>query len=149
VDLATLVVPQYFLALSVPVRTPYDDIKLSFYASLLSATFLSLPLFYLCAKFLPMTLTTYFDRVTSVRTIPLPIYIAINLPTGYAIQTLLTRYGIKGAFAALADILVTGTGLMYYGLAGAELKGVQVIVALWIVSAIVSMAAMYLFVLRK
>jgi len=96
VDIAALVIPQYFLASSVPPHTPYDDLKLTSYTSLLSATFLSLPLYYLSSKFLPMTLVTYFDAATSVKTLPLPTLIAMNLPTGYALQTLLTRYGVKG-----------------------------------------------------
>jgi hypothetical protein len=80
---------------------------------------------------------------------PLPIFICLNLPTGYAIQTLLTRYGVKGAFTALANVLVTGSGMMYYGVAGAELKGIQIIDTMWIISVTVSIAATYLFVLRK
>ena len=96
-----------------------------------------------------MTLVTYFDAAKSVRPIPLPIFIGLNLPTGYAIQTLLTRYGVKGAFTALANVLITGTGLMYYGVPGAELKGVHIIDIMWIISMAVSMAATYLFVLCK
>ena len=96
-----------------------------------------------------MTLVTHFDGAQSVRPMALPIYIALNLPTGYAIQTLLTRYEVKGAFTALANVLVTGTGLMYYGIAGAELKGIQVIDTMWIISIAVSIVATYLFVLRK
>lgn len=80
---------------------------------------------------------------------PLPIFIGLNLPTGYAIQTLLTRYGVKGAFTALANVLVTGSGMIYYGVVGAELKGIQIIDTMWIISVAVSIVATYLFVLRK
>jgi hypothetical protein len=79
----------------------------------------------------------------------LPICIVLNIPTGYAIQTLLTRYGLKGAFVALINVFVTGSGLMYYGVAGAELKGVQVVDSMWVVSVAVSMVATYIFVLRR
>ena len=96
-----------------------------------------------------MTLVTYFDAAKSVRPMPLPIFIGLNLPTGYAIQTLLTRYGVKGALTALANVLVTASGLMYYGIAGAELKGVQIIDTMWIISVAVSIVSTYLFVLRK
>jgi hypothetical protein len=98
---------------------------------------------------LPTILVTYFDAATSVRPLPLPIVILLNLPTGYALQTLLTRYGIKGALAALANVLITGTGTLYYGVAGAEIKGIQSINAMWISSIVVSIVATYLFVLRK
>ena len=96
-----------------------------------------------------MTLVTYFDATTSINTLPLPTIIAINLSTGYALQTLLTRYGVKGALTALANVLVTGSGLMYYGLAGAEIKGVQIIDAIWVGSVTLSILATYVFVLRK
>lgn len=110
---------------------------------------MSLPLYYLSAKYLPMTLVTYFDAATSINTLPLPTLIAMNLPLGYALEALLTRYGVKGAFTALANVLVTGSGLMYYGVAGAELKGIQIIDAIWLGSVAVSILATYLFVLRK
>jgi hypothetical protein len=96
-----------------------------------------------------MTLVTYFDAATSITTLPLPTIIAMNLPMGYALQTLLTRYGVKGAFTALANVLVTGSGLMYYGVAGAEVHGIQIIDAIWVGSVAVSILATYLFVLRK
>jgi hypothetical protein len=96
-----------------------------------------------------MTLVTYFDAATSISTLPLPTIIATNLPMGYALQTLLTRYGVKGALTALANVLVTGSGLMYYGVAGAELRGIQIIDAIWLGSVGVSILATYLFVLRK
>lgn len=101
------------------------------------------------AKFVPTTLVAYFDKAASVRPLPLPIFIGLNLSTGYAIQRLLAQYGVKGAFVTLANVLLTGTRLMSYGIAGAELKGVQVIDTIWIVSLGVSIAATYLFVLRK
>ena len=110
---------------------------------------MSLPLYYLSAKYLPITLITYFDAATSINTLPLPTLIAMNLPIGYALETLLTRYGVKGAFTALANVLVTGSGLMYYGVAGAELKGIQIIDAIWLGSVAVSVLATYIFVLRK
>jgi hypothetical protein len=149
VDIASLIVPQYFFANSVPPHTPYDDQKLASYTSLLSATFISLPLYYLSAKFLPMTLVTHFDTATSVLPLPLPIVIALNIPVGYALQTLLARYGVKGAIAALSNVLVTGSGTIYYGIAGAEIQGVQVIDTLWLVSIAVGIAATYGFVIRK
>jgi hypothetical protein len=149
VDIISLVIPQYFLSGSVPPHTPYDDTKLSSYTSLLNATFLSLPLYYLSVKFLPMTLITYFDGATSVRPLPIPMLIAFNLPVGYALETLLTRYGVKGALTALANVFATGSATMYYGLAGAELQGVQTIETIWLVSLVVSIAATYIFVLRK
>jgi hypothetical protein len=117
--------------------------------SLLTATFISIPLYSLSAKFLPMTLVTYFDAATSVLRLPLPIVIALNIPVGYALQTLLARYGVKGAIAALANVLVTGSGTLYYGIAGAELKGVQLVDTMWLVSIAVGIAATYGFVLRK
>jgi hypothetical protein len=115
----------------------------------LSATFLSLPVYYLSAKFLPLTLVTYFDKATSVQPLPLPSLIAFNLPAGYALQKLLERYGVKGAIAALLNALVTGSGLMYYGISGAEAKGVQSVVTLYLVGIMVSILATYGFVLRK
>jgi len=149
VDIASLALPQHFLANSIPPHTPYDDVRLTSYTTLLSATFLSLPLYYLSAKFLPLTLVTYFDKATSVQTLPLPTVIALNLPVGYALQRLLARYGIKGAFAALLNALVTGSGLMYYGISGAEAKGVQSVDTLYLASIVVSIVATYGFVLRK
>lgn len=47
---------------------------------------------------------------------------------------------------AFANVLLTGTGLMYYGIAGAELKSVQVIDTIRIVSLGVSIAAKYIFI---
>jgi hypothetical protein len=149
IDIGSLVIPFIFLATSVPLRTPYDDLQLSTYTSLLSATFLSLPLFYLSSRLLPVTLTTYFDRVTNVHTTPIHYFILLNLPAGFAVQKLLTRYGVKGALAAIANVLITGSGLMYYSLAGAELHGVQVVNGIWIASLLVSMLATYGFVIRK
>jgi hypothetical protein len=149
VDLASLVVPQYFLATSTPPHTPYDDRKLAAYTSLMSATFLSLPIYYLATTYLPLTLVTYFDSVTLLRALPLPSIIALNLPAGYSLQTLLARYGVKGVLTALADVLVTGSGLMYYGVSGAEAKGVQIVDTMWILSIAVSVAATYGFVFRK
>jgi len=96
-----------------------------------------------------MTLITYFDGATSVAPVPIPVLIALNLPVGYALETLLTRYGFKGALTALANVLITGTAAMYYGIAGAEIKGVQSIDTIWLVSLTVSIAATYIFVLRK
>lgn len=149
VDLAALTIPQHFLASSSPPHTPYDDAKLASYTSALSATFLSLPLYYLSSKFLPILLVTYFDGATKVNPLALPIVIAFNIPTGYALQTLLTRYGIKGVLAALTNVWVTGTGLIYYGIAGAEAYGAQAVDALWLVSIGVSVAATYGFVLWR
>jgi hypothetical protein len=149
IDIASLVVPLIFLATSVPLHTPYDDLQLSAYTSLLSATFLSLPLFYLSSRFLPVTLMTYFDRVTTVHIMPLPYFILLNLPAGYALQKLLTRYGVKGALVAFANVLITGSGLMYYNLAGAEVHGVQIVNGIWIASLLVSILATYGFVIRK
>jgi len=149
VDVVSLVAPQYFLAASVPPHTPYEDKKLTVYTTILSATFLSLPLYYLSTKYLPLTLVSYFDAVTSLTTLPIPTLIAVNLPAGYALQTLLERYGVKGAIASLLNVLVTGTGTLYYGVTGAEIKGVQVLDTIWIVSMIVSLAATYGFVIRK
>jgi len=149
VDIVSLFLPQYFLAGSTPPHTPYDDTRLFLYTSLLSATFLSLPLYYLSTKFLPMTLVTYFDGAKSIAPLPIPMLIALNLPVGYALETLLTRYGVKGAVTAFANVLVTGTAAMYYGISGAELKGVQNIETMWLVSLAVSIAATYIFVLRK
>ena len=149
VDIASLVLPQHFLANSIPPHTPYDDIRLTSYTSLLSATFLSLPVYYLSAKLLPLTLVTYFDKATSVQPLPLPSVIAFNLPAGYALQKLLERYGVKGAIAALLNALVTGSGLMYYGISGAEAKGVQSVDTLYLVGIVVSILATYGFVLRK
>ena len=149
IEIAALVGPLFFLATSMPPHTPYDDLQLSTYMSLLSTTFLSLPLFYLSARFLPLIVTTYFDRMTTVHVMPLPYLLLLNIPTGFALQTLLTRYGFKGVLVAIANILITGTGLMYYGLAGAELKGVEIINGMWIVSLLVSILATYVFVLRK
>jgi hypothetical protein len=106
-------------------------------------------LYYLSAKFLPITLVTYFDAVVSVNPMPLPVIVLLNIPVGYSLETLLTRYGVKGALAALANLLATGTGLMYYGIVGAELKGVQIINAIWLFSLVISIAAIYGFVLRK
>jgi len=137
------------VASSVPPHTPYDDLKLTGYASLLSAIFLSLPLYYLEAKYLPSILVTYFDKATSVKTLPLPYVIALNVPIGYSLQTLLSRYGAKGALVALSNVLVTGTATLYYGVAGAEARGVQLIDTIWAVSILVSITATYLFVLRK
>ena len=96
-----------------------------------------------------MTLVTYFDGATSLSPQPIPLLIALNLPVGYALETLLTRYGVKGALAALFNSLVTGTAAMYYGIAGAELQGVQSVETMWIVSLAFSIAATYIFVLRK
>jgi hypothetical protein len=149
IDIASLVIPLIFLATSVPPHTPYDDLQLSAYTSLLSATFLSLPLFYLSSRFLPVTLMTYFDRVTTVHIMPLPYFILLNLPAGYALQKLLTRYGVKGALVAFANVLITGSGLMYYNLAGAEVHGVQIVNGIWIASLLVSILATYGFVIRK
>jgi hypothetical protein len=149
VDIASLIVPQHFFANSVPPHTPYDDRKLASYTSLLSATFISLPLYYLSAKFLPTTLVTHFDAATSVLPLPLPIVIALNIPVGYALQTLLARYGVKGGIAALLNVLLTGSGTIYYGIAGAEIQGVQVVDTLWLVSIAVGVAATYGFVIRK
>jgi hypothetical protein len=149
IDIFSLVFPLVFLATSVAPYTPYDDLQLSTYTSLLSATFLSLPLFYLSARFLPLTLTMYFDGATSVNPMPLPYFIALNIPAGFALQKLLARYGVKGALVVVANILITGSGLMYYGVAGAEIRGVEVINGMWIVSLLVSMLATYGFVLRK
>jgi hypothetical protein len=149
IDIASLVIPLIFLATSVPPHTPYDDWQLSAYTSLLSATFLSLPLFYLSTRFLPVTLMTYFDRVTTVHIMPLPYFILLNLPAGYALQKLLTRYGVKGALVAFANVLITGSGLMYYSLAGAEAHGVQIVNGIWIVSLLLSILATYVFVIRK
>jgi hypothetical protein len=146
VDLASLVIPQYFLATSTPPHTPYDDKKLTAYTALMCATFLSLPTYYLSTKYLPMTLVTYFDAVTSLSALPLPSIIALNIPAGYSLQVLLARYGVKGALAAVANVLVTGTGLMYYGVAGAEAKGVQIVDTMWVVSIVVSVIATYGFV---
>jgi hypothetical protein len=149
VDIASLIAPQYFLASSVPPHTPYDDNRLSLYTTVLSSTFLSLPLYALCIKFVPIALTTYFDGVKSVSPQPIHILIAFNLPAGYALHTLLERYGLKGALTSLANVLVTGSGLIYYGLSGAELPGVQVIDTIWIVSVAASIAATYIVVIRK
>ena len=149
VDLTSLVVPQYFLATSVPPHTPYDDIKLSSYTTLMSATFISLPVYYLSIKVLPMTMATYFDKVTSLEVLPLPSIIALNLPAGYSLQALLARYGVKGLLAAAANVLITGTGMMYYGISGAEVKGVEIVNTMWMVSIGVSAAATYGFVFRK
>ena len=80
---------------------------------------------------------------------PLPIFIVFNIPTGYAIQTLLTRYGVKGAFTALANDFIAGAGLMYYGISGAMLQGIYIINTMWIVSVATSIIATYIFVLRK
>jgi len=96
-----------------------------------------------------MTLVSYFDGATSIAPLPIPLLIALNLPVGYALETLLTRYGVKGALTALTNVLVTGTASMYYGIAGAEVKGVQNIDTMWLVSIAVSIAATYVFVLRK
>jgi hypothetical protein len=115
----------------------------------MSATFLSLPIYYLATTYLPLTLVTYFDSVTLLRALPLPSIIALNLPAGYSLQTLLARYGVKGVLTALADVLVTGSGLMYYGVSGAEAKGVQIVDTMWILSIAVSVAATYGFVFRK
>jgi hypothetical protein len=149
VDITSLIVPQYLLASSTPPHTPYDDLRLLSYTSLLSATFLSLPLYYLSAKFMPMTLVTYFDAVVSVNPVPLPIVILLNVTAGYSLETLLTRYGVKGALVALANLLVTGTGLIYYGAVGAELKGVLIVDTIWLISTAISIVATYGFVLRK
>jgi len=148
IQIATLVAPLYFLATSVPPHTLYEDLELSTYTSLLCATFLSLPLFYLFTRFLPFTMTTYFDR-TTVQVMPLPYFLMSNIPTGFALQTLVTRYGLKGALVACANIMITGTGLMYYGLKRAELQGVEIINGMWIVSLLVSLLATYVFVLRN
>ena len=149
IEIVALVAPLYFVATSVPPHTLYDDLQLSTYTSLLCTTFLSLPLFYLSSRFLPLTMTTYFDRTTAVHVMPLPYFLVSNIPTGFALQTLLTRYGVKGALVAFANILITGTGLMYYGLEGAQLQGVEIINGMWIVSLLVSLLATYVFVLRN
>lgn len=92
---------------------------------------------------------THFDAATSVLPLPLPTVIALNIPVGYALQTLLARYGVKGGIAALLNVLLTGSGTIYYGIAGAEIQGVQVVDTLWLVSIAVGVAATYGFVIRK
>jgi hypothetical protein len=146
VDITSLVITRDFISSSAPPKTPFDDTELSWYTSLLSATFLTLPLYFLFSKCLPSTLVSHFDSVASVEVLPLPILVFINLPAGYALQTLLTRYRLKGVLAALSNVVITGTGLMYFGLVGADIYGVEMVNAMWLLGIIVSSAATYFIV---
>src|SRR5205085_690576 len=117
------------------------------YTTLLSATFLSLPVFYISARYLPEVLINHFHGLRYLYSLPIPLLIVINLPIGYALQSLLTRYGKKGAWVALANVVLTGAGRIYSGL-DTDKTGTGVILGTWIVSLLVSIFAIYIFVFR-
>jgi len=147
VDITSLITPFYILNTTAHLsHITYNDKQLSSYATLLSAIFLSLPIYYISAKYLPVLLVTHFEGLRNLYPLPISLLIAINLPAGYALDTILTRYGRKGALVALANVIVTVSGRMYLGL-DVDIEGVGIILGLWVGSILVSISATYIFIL--
>jgi hypothetical protein len=148
VDIASISIPIFLLKRTPqPPRTLYNDTKLSSYGTLLSAIFLSLPIYYISAKWLPVVLVSHFDGVRNVLPLPIPLLIALNLPMGYALETLVTRYGAYGTAVALADVFITGTHRLFLGV-NVDIEGIAVVQGMWILSILVSISATYIFVVR-